>query len=259
MLLGCGCNCNDNPPVGSSQNGVSASVSFSASIPPKRQVSCSICVGKVAPLSWDVTFKYGNSFNPAGGRTIANYPCLATYANRTEPYRCVFIGQCETPPGSPFIGYCRWRSPELSVCTEEITVGSTTTYRCITEPINKLSSGQWHRVYIFMGLQAGNYPGCTPDAYWQPPGNGGMFVLIRYGGTYNRNFFSQSPGKAFYVLPYGSGEQTCLKSITLRKAYNANQYPWGISPFGGSNQSPSGYELTDPNLPETITLTPGPL
>lgn len=266
MLIGCNCYCKDNPPDGSSQSGVSASVSFSASVPPKTQVSCSICIGKVAPLSWDVSFNYGNQFNPLGGRTILDYPCLATYANRTEPYRCVFIGQCETPPGSPFIGYCRWRSPELSVCTEKIVTGASTTYQCITEPITTdfgAQSGQWHRVYIFMGFGAARSPGCTPDSYWQIPGNGGMFVLIRYGGMYDRRFNQKStPGTAFYVLPYGSGEQTCLRPITLRQAYNARQFPWGQGLNETIFNSPSGYsgqDLPDPNLPATITLTPGPL
>jgi hypothetical protein len=257
MLVGCGCLCADLPPVGSSESGTSASQSFSTSTPPENQVSCNICAGGVAPLSWDVYFSYGGATN--GDASL--YPCLPFYANRVKPWRCVSIGQCQSDiPGQ--VGFCRWRSPEKS---KSIRLSNNVITGCMDEPVLPgMDYGPWHQVYIFMGPPNSYAPtGCLPSR-WDlfNPIKTGITVLIRYGGEYdvikNKQY---GGGGALYVLPYlAEWPPNCLGPITLVKKQFADSTPWG-QPVGG-NASPSGFGgagfTPDPNLPDTVTLKPGP-
>lgn len=264
MLIGCGCNCPDIPPVGSSESGVSASVSFSASEPPERQVTCNVCVGGIAPLTWDVSFNYGGQHNPAFGKTAADFPCLPEYANRVKPYRCVSIGQCggNTTPGSPETPpLCRWRSPDKS---KSIRLNGSTILGCMDEPIDVRNNGtQWHRVYILMGppgAMAQNLAnGCMPTSgpfFFGGVPRGEIAVIVRYGGNYDeRNGSMWGGGLAMYETQPGT-VFNCLGTLTLHPVQFQQFFPWGSN----NGQGPAGYGAggSDPNLPATVTLKPGP-
>lgn len=257
MLIGCGCNCADLPPVGSSESGVSASQSFSTSTPPQNQVSCNVCAGGAAPLSWDVTFTYGSQVPQ--GTTTADWPCLQYYANRLKPYRCVSIGQCGATATSP--GICRWRSPERSLSRR---MSGPTILGCIDEPLEPSNPNYtlpWHRVYILMGQQSAVVdPRCMPYSWQFFYGagiRGAVGVIIRYGGDWDIEQNRKSrDGFAVYETKPGD-PLNCLGPMTLYPAQFQVSQPWQQ---GGSG--PSGFPESpgspDPNLPATVTLKPGP-
>jgi len=255
MLIGCGCNCTDVPPVGSSESGSSASQSFSTSTPPQNQVSCNVCAGGAAPLSWDVTFNYGSQVPQ--GTTAADWPCLPFYANRVKPYRCVSIGQCGATSTSS--GICRWRSPDKSLSRR---IRGSTVLGCADEPYNlQQPNTQWHRVYILMsqpgGMAAVNDPNCMPPAWQFFFGSGirgAIGVIIRYGGDYDATLNRKSrDGFAVYETRPGD-PLNCLGPMTLYPAQFQQNFPWQQ---GGSG--PSGFGVGgDPNLPAAVTLKPGP-
>ena len=257
MLVGCGCNCTDLPPGGSSESGTSASQSFSTSTPPQHQVSCNVCAGGAAPLSWDVTFNYGSQVRP--GTTAADWPCLPFYANRVKPYRCVSIGQCGATSTSG--GICRWRSPERSLSRR---IRGATVLGCADEPLDPHQPNYkllWHRVYILMSQPGGMAsvidPNCMPyswQAFFGAGIRGDIGVIIRYGGDYDATA-NRKYGEGFAMYETRQGDPlNCLGPMTLFPSQFQADTPWQQ---GGSG--PSGFGVGgDPNLPATVTLKPGP-